>query len=509
MILVTSAAYINDELQSEFGKIPPSFLPLQNKRLYEHQIRLLSKLGEKIIFSIPNNFIMDEYDNYLLKNENADIIYISSEISLRESLLVALEQDDTVNESLLILHGDTLFTSLPEKVNSIFVSNSQDNYNWGKVSNNENELVYSGLFWFENKFDFFDILKKSSSFLESVENYSLKKKTSLQFVDNWFDLGHINTFFRSKSKFTTQRTFNDLQISKHSVKKVSSNKNKMDAEFYWYQRLPNDLKYFTPALIGKYENKSKNGYEIEYLYLNSLNELFVFGDNNLSTWKRIFDSCIEFLKLTLQYKILNDASDFKIDLSEKTKERLINFSISENIDLDKKWIYNGCLFPSINQISEECLSFISDTSFKTIIHGDFCFSNILYDFRKNSIKVIDPRCLDFKDSHSIYGDLRYDIAKLIHSAVGMYDFIIADRYTLEYSLGDNNIDFSVKINDKINELQNLLINKLTKEFDFKLNEILAITVHLFLSMLPLHYDNKKRQMALLANAFRIYKIIKQ
>lgn len=509
MILITSAAYINDELQSEFGKIPPTFLPLQNKRLYEHQIHLLNKLGDKIHFSLPNNFVMNNYDNYLLRNDNIGIIYINPDISLRDSVLLALESIDDSNESLLILHGDTLFSSLPDKIDSVFISHSYDNYNWGRLSNEEIDLVYSGLFWFESKMNFIDILKKSSSFIEAVENYNLRKKLNFQYIDNWFDFGHINTYFRSKSKFTTQRTFNFLQISKHSVKKFSSSKNKMDAEFYWYQNLPNELKYFTPALIGKFDNQVKTGYEIEYLYLNTLNELFVFGDNNYSTWKRIFESCIDFLKVTLQYKIPNDISDFKKGLLKKTNDRLKKFSISEQIDLDKKWFYNGSFIPSINQISEECLKLISDTNFKTITHGDFCFSNILFDFRKNSIKVIDPRGIDFEESHSIYGDLRYDIAKLLHSAVGMYDFIIADRYTLKYDVGINNIEFSIETNEKINELQILLIKKLSDEFIFELDEILAITVHLFLSMLPLHHDNKQRQMALLANAFRIYKIIKQ
>ena len=36
MILITSASYVNQELQNEFGRIPAAFLPLKNKRLYEH-----------------------------------------------------------------------------------------------------------------------------------------------------------------------------------------------------------------------------------------------------------------------------------------------------------------------------------------------------------------------------------------------------------------------------------------------------------------------------------------
>ena len=33
MFLIMSAAYVGQDLQSEFGKIPPSFLPLGNKTL--------------------------------------------------------------------------------------------------------------------------------------------------------------------------------------------------------------------------------------------------------------------------------------------------------------------------------------------------------------------------------------------------------------------------------------------------------------------------------------------
>ena len=40
MILITSAAYVTPGLASEFGKLPPCMLPVQNRRLYEHQIKL-------------------------------------------------------------------------------------------------------------------------------------------------------------------------------------------------------------------------------------------------------------------------------------------------------------------------------------------------------------------------------------------------------------------------------------------------------------------------------------
>jgi len=35
--LVMSGAYVTQELVAEFGQIPPSFLPVGNRRLYEYQ----------------------------------------------------------------------------------------------------------------------------------------------------------------------------------------------------------------------------------------------------------------------------------------------------------------------------------------------------------------------------------------------------------------------------------------------------------------------------------------
>lgn len=40
MFLIMSGAYVGQELESEFGRIPPSFLPLGNRRLFQHQVAL-------------------------------------------------------------------------------------------------------------------------------------------------------------------------------------------------------------------------------------------------------------------------------------------------------------------------------------------------------------------------------------------------------------------------------------------------------------------------------------
>ena len=65
-----------------------------------------------------------------------------------------------------------------------------------------------------------------------------------------------------------------------------------------------------------------------------------------------------------------------------------------------------------------------------IIHGDLCFANIMVDTNLSFIKVIDPR--GKFGTYDIYGDFRYELAKLFHSVDGKYDFIIKDLFDVNF-----------------------------------------------------------------------------
>lgn len=50
MILITSAAYISNELRIEFGVIPPCLLPIGNRTLLEYQAESIRKMSNEKIF---------------------------------------------------------------------------------------------------------------------------------------------------------------------------------------------------------------------------------------------------------------------------------------------------------------------------------------------------------------------------------------------------------------------------------------------------------------------------
>jgi hypothetical protein len=100
-----------------------------------------------------------------------------------------------------------------------------------------------------------------------------------------------------------------------------------------------------------------------------------------------------------------------------------------------------------------------------------------------------------------YGSQLYDVAKLAHSILGLYDHIVAGQYVL--SVDSNHFSFRIFGADDVEEIQGA----------FRRHSFLpGISVHsiektlplLFIAMLPLHGDSVGRQTALLANALRLY-----
>ena len=77
-----------------------------------------------------------------------------------------------------------------------------------------------------------------------------------------------------------------------------------------------------------------------------------------------------------------------------------------------------------------------------IIHGDLCFANIMVDTNLSFIKVIDPR--GKFGTYDIYGDFRYELAKLFHSVDGKYDFIIKDLFDVNFDYKRARIDYCIQ-----------------------------------------------------------------
>lgn len=508
MILIASGAYVNSELQNEFGNIPPSFLPLQNKRLYNWQIKLFDK-NEKIFLTLPESFNIPHHDLIFFKTNHIQIIKIPENNNLGMSIVFALNFISNYSESFKLLLGDTLYSDLPKDSDLILIDKIRDNYNWAKAINSlkYSDHILSGYFSFSNQSILIkNIIKNNFIFEKGLHDYSNEIEIREEFGNQWLDFGHINTYFNSKSFFTTQRSFNNLKINRNFVIKSSVQKNKIKGEISWFLALPTHLKHYAPALLEWSVDDKNVFYKIEYLYLCTLSEMFVFGENEIFVWKHIINSCSEFINGCFSSsKEKVKASTYYKSISDKTVNRLTEYKTKFPLDLDKSWVLNDQNLPSINSIILEINSVLLGDHFlnKSFIHGDFCFSNILYDFRKKAIKIIDPRGINFENQLDNEGSVIYDITKLCHSMIGLYDFIIIGEFVYQEK-GPNNITFHIPISNTKLEISKLFFQLNFETYNISIKEIYALMIHLFFSMLPLHSDEPQRQKAFIANALRLY-----
>lgn len=516
MIIINSGAYVIPELQAELGRIPPCMLPVGNRKLIEHQIHELRKQHrlEKIYVTLPESYCLSLSEQRLLDALDVQPIATRDDFSLAEAILFALNTCDIDTHGVIrLVHGDTLIMNLPSPIpdHALGVAYCSDDYDWQmEYTDREGALVWCGLFSFRHRHDLIQTLALSrGNFVQAVQDYRRRHPIQLLQLDHWHDLGHVNTYFRSRAAVTTQRAFNTLQVVQGVVHKTGEPDIKIQAEGNWFDRLPVRLRRFIPQLIDKGINHTgQSYYQLEYLPIMPLNELFVHGRNSASEWRRLFELIDRFLQLcaiedtSVETRALIGA-DFKQLITQKTQQRLKQYSNSTGFDLTHPMQYAEHHLPSIQQIAYVCIErTLKLNEFPAVIHGDLGFSNVLFDSRADQIKVIDPRGLTAQAELSIYGDQKYDLAKLAHSVIGLYDFIIAGRYCLiEYDL--YHVELNFELDERINEIQ-----KIFDQYEFghslTIAQIMPLVVLLFLSMLPLHQDRPDRQRAMLANAVRLY-----
>lgn len=510
--LITSAAYVNDELAAEFGRLPASFLPFGHNRLFQEQVARLAELGpasQRIILTLPESFVVPEWEANWLDKMGVEVIPLPDGLSLCQSVLQALILTDA-RGPLRLLHGDTLFLNpLRSALDEAGVAAANDAYTWGKLTSargttSSHDLVLSGWFALSSAPAFLQELTRSNdSFTQALDAYNTRHELTQVVMEDWLDFGHLQTFYRARAHVSTARSFNSVKISKHTVVKTGGKADKLDAEAAWFETVPTALRLHTPPFLGR----ELGGYGLGYEVSPTLHELFVFGQLGPSTWRQILAGCFGFLDKCVAL----GETDGKASATEdaigqlaigKTLGRLTAWAEANQVDLDRPWRYDGRPLVSLRGIVAASARIVEQSPpIPGVMHGDFCFPNMFYNFRQELVKVIDPRGSVQDGLHTPYGDVRYDLAKLNHSLEG-YDLILAGRYDLKSYDYDLAIDFPRTGTGSF-------LHSVAAEFSCRGQGLqdpstIALTVHLFLSMLPLHADRPDRQMAFLANALRLF-----
>ena len=474
------------ELGKNYNKC---ILPFKEKPILIHNIEWLEKHGcseIRVVVNHAENTVKDILQLYNKLN-NVKIVKQFEINGLAGAINSALNHDD--NGDVLVVLGDIIVkTNLDsDKFTNNFVSVKQvpDYSRWCMVEIKDNicqrffdkpqekpntTFALSGVYYIKNvkelKVILEDVLSDENNKILNEFQFStvLEKIPELYTVVlEILDFGTLEEFLENRS-VSISRSFNQIIFDGDIVTKASKIGEKLIKEYNWFSNLPDELKIYTPRLFGYDFYGEKIYYKMEKIRSPNLREIYLFLDSSIETWEKIFNLLFGLLDKMIQYGKENTFNNF---VFLKTKERIQDLEI-----------------PVENKIINSFLNDLKDSlnKFKkpSLMHGDFCFSNLLYDM-KDKIIMIDPR-------GELFGDHYYDVAKLCHSILYDYDFVDSELYIKE------NDKYIIYNNGKA-EIKEFFMKFLKERYtEDEIRHIKLLTASLFLSLIPLHYHNKTNQM---------------
>jgi hypothetical protein len=447
LTFVTSGAYVNQELTAEFGLLPPAFLPVGSARLYELQMARLQP--GHVYMTVPESYAVSPRDAVRLKQLGVELLWVPDNLRLGEAVVYAINYVGTGDAPINILHGDTLVDEMPaDGKDLIGVGENSGGYAWAEVALSDGRVasvqtvdshsavslnpIACGCFAFSSSAALVRAITRArGDFIGGINLYAAERPMTAARISSWLDFGHVQTFFHSRRVVTQARSFNVVHIDGKIARKSSGDSGKIEAEAAWLRNIPPAIQIYAARLIDAGKTHHGAFYATEYEYLPSLSELFVFAALDKATWLRIIRCCGDFLSACANVHGTGSADETLRELAgDKTARRLEQFARENAYDIDRELRFDGEPMPSLRRIADEITTLIDFKSGRgeAVMHGDFCFGNILYDSRVHRLKVIDPRGYVSAGCPSIYGDGRYDLAKLSHSIVGRYDHLIAGCY---------------------------------------------------------------------------------
>jgi hypothetical protein len=355
-------------------------------------------------------------------------------------------------------------------------------------------LAVCGLWIFETKARLLRLIGRHQDFFEFVADATKSLPTIEVDASDFFDFGHVDSYSASRLRFSSSRQHHHLEQSPVRVDKTFPTHGEALKHLAWFNGLPPGPRWYTPRVCML--DGSPRTLSIEYCSSPSVTELLLYRvlskDNG---WLRLAHTLRGFLSEMMASSAGTTAvSESGWMYLQKTVLRLTEWSRSTVGAAHKDRV--KLVLDSIVRYVEK---FGLTKSTVSIIHGDPCFSNLLFDRHSLSLRVIDPRGSFFTEDPSIYGDPAYDVAKLLHSYRFGYDLVLAGRYRRDGS----NVDFTVEDQCEMNCADAALTPMLESVYGsdvFRRAE--AIVPLLFLSMLPLHADDAVRQSTLFEIGFK-------
>jgi len=297
----------------------------------------------------------------------------------------------------------------------------------------------------------FNEIKSSGDLYIKKSSNVTKLKSEFDFLENVPD--HLTDYFVKVFEFAKEPDFSQYSMVSHDIKDVSY--------LFLSNRLNEDSFKILMTLLQKYFEDAKKP-QINPFVKNSFEDLLKKNVTRLNELKELeyYESLNSFL---LNFKGIS-ISDHHLRIQKELKRR------------EKTYRKENYIFS----------------------HGDLCFSNILFSAQDQEIKLIDPKGYENSGMRSPY----YDMAKLSHSIFGYYDLIINNKVVMGFDEKMRvSLDFSKF--DYIKDFEYLFV-KMVSRMKLDMTLIRLIESSLFLSMIPFHYENKRKAFRLCLRSVEVY-----
>ena len=536
-------------------------VPLLGTPILIHQIRYLNSLGfDHFVVGVP------KVDIGMTRIIHAVFPKISIQfhpepnpegVGMSAAVLAKVAQDNDRSQGLVVL-GDTLFSfkdmsQLDWSKPFVLSDEATLPHRWATIE----EETPSGLLSFHEKNQalkslrgarahalvgvyWFPALAKMEAVALRIPERPIEMSYVLNRIDprpravrvgEWYDIGHADTYMESQqallsSRGRVTRRFNQVDIDPWNgtlTKRIDqayagpSEVQKFLDEIAYYRLLPEDLKILFPRVVKESTVWEDPFLTLEYYGMGTLADLYLFDTGaHPELWSAIFERVAFSLDSLHAIRRPRDRDAMRDMYVNKTQERLSRLQTSADSRLDAvinstSIRINGVESPglriALGEINSDIEVMIAqDTEFSVIV-GDACFSNILFDIANGICRFCDPRG-SFGRLTGYMGDPAYDIAKLVHSVEGLYDSIVNDLFTVEARGHEfNYLLYSPPQREQIVSYFNeMFFDDPRRCFGASRRDILLINVLLFASMIPLHNGFPDRQLMMALRALYFYQV---
>ena len=347
-----------------------------------------------------------------------------------------------------------------------------------KLSSNSNKayIGLAGIKDYEKFWSNFDNAPKGERARGEVAGIKLENMPFEGRHFSWFDTGNPSQLSRARQKLNDEEV-SVLPKEDEKIWFVNSNVIKFSTDEDFIQKRTERSSLLLP-FVPEVSASSKNMYLYKYIEGDVLSRIIN---------EEIFDELLTELDNFWEKRDLNDkqSGEFEGVCSEfyqdKTYDR-VNDYLNRYPEDVKEFKINGTQCSPIYDLLEAVDWHQLIDGYPVRFHGDLHFENIIYSSKNKKFTFLDWR--QGFGGLMEYGDIYYDLAKLLHGMVVPHPSISKGKYSITESEDNKTLDIYRK--EKIQNIEKKY-NTWIKENGYSLNKVGMLCSLIFLNISSLHH----------------------